>query len=125
VKNMSTALIIEDNPDNLTLITDILELNGFNTVYANTGYRGVEDAVSKHPDFIILDIQLPDIDGYTVLDLIRENDTTKNIPVIAMTSYAMIGDKERLLSSGCDGYIEKPINPINVIDQIRAVIGNL
>jgi len=121
---MSTALIIEDNPDNLTLITDILELNGYSTHHADCGYRGVEDAVKMKPDFIILDIQLPDIDGYQVLNMIRENAKTKNIPVIAMTSYAMIGDKERLLSAGCDGYIEKPINPINVIDQIREVIGN-
>lgn len=117
-------MIIEDNPDNLTLITDILELNGYSTLHADCGYRGVDDAISKQPDFIILDIQLPDIDGYTVLDLIRNNDLTKNIPVIAMTSYAMVGDKERLLSAGCDGYIEKPINPLNVIDQIRDVIGN-
>lgn len=119
---MKTALIIEDNPDNLTLITDILQLNGYRTEYANCGYNGVEDAISKNPDFIILDIQLPDIDGYEVLDLIRKNEKTRKIPVVAMTSYAMAGDKERLLSAGCDGYIEKPINPINVIDQIRAVI---
>lgn len=121
---MSTALIIEDNPDNLTLITDILELNGYSTLHADCGYRGVEDAINKRPDFIILDIQLPDIDGYQVLNLIREHSETTTIPVIAMTSFAMAGDKERLLAAGCDGYIEKPINPINVIDQIRDVIGN-
>lgn len=119
---MKTALIIEDNPDNLTLIRDILELNGYRTEHADCGYKGVEDAKSKKPDFIILDIQLPDIDGYEVLELIKKNNETRNIPVVAMTSYAMAGDKERLLSAGCDGYIEKPISPVNVIDQIREVI---
>lgn len=121
---METALIIEDNPDNMTLICDILELNGYATIYAKTGTQGFEIALEQQPDFIILDIQLPDISGYEVLDKIRDCDKTRSIPVIAMTSYAMAGDRERLLSAGCDGYVEKPIDPALVFDQIRLAIGN-
>ncbi|MGD8639523.1 MAG: response regulator [Gammaproteobacteria bacterium] len=119
---METALIIEDNYDNKILISDILELNGYNTLHADTGLSGFAMAMEKQPDFIILDIQLPDINGYEVLDKIRECDATKSIPVVAMTSYAMAGDREKLLNAGCDGYVEKPIDPALVIDQIRQAI---
>lgn len=116
---MKTALIIEDNLDNMTLICDILDLAGYKTIHAENGLRGIEMAQENNPDFIILDIQLPDINGYEVLDRIRANDKTRSIPVIAMTSFAMAGDKERLLNAGCDGYIEKPIDPDMVIDYIH------
>jgi CheY-like chemotaxis protein len=79
-------------------------------------------AEAHHPDFIILDIQLPDISGYEVLDKIRDCDKTRAIPVIAMTSYAMAGDREKLLSAGCDAYVEKPIDPSQVFEQIRLAI---
>ena len=121
---MKTALIIEDNPDNLILIRDILELKGYATLHAETGMRGIEMATEDQPDFIILDIQLPDISGYEVLDNIRSRDETRAIPVIAMTSYAMAGDREKLLNAGCDAYVEKPIDPTQVFDQIRQAIGD-
>ena len=79
-------------------------------------------ARGERPDFIILDIQLPDIDGTEVLQKIRRSEIGNSIPVIAMTSYAMSGDREKLLSAGCDGYIEKPIDPALVISQIQRVI---
>ncbi len=120
---MEIALVIEDNPDNMTLICDILELNGYKVKKATTGMQGVEMAKTKQPDFIILDIQLPDIDGYMVLDKIRSNFETEKIPVIAMTSYAMAGDRDRLLNAGCDGYVEKPIDPTMVMQQIQQAIG--
>jgi CheY-like chemotaxis protein len=119
---MKTALIIEDNPDNLILIRDILELNGYATLHAETGMRGFEMAEENQPDFIILDIQLPDMSGYEVLDNIRSCNDTRAIPVIAMTSYAMAGDKEKLLKAGCDAYVEKPIDPTQVFEQIRQAI---
>jgi len=121
---MATALIIEDNPDNMILICDILELNGFTTLQAQTGLQGYEMAEILQPDFIVLDIQLPDIDGYKVLDKIRGSNKTQKIPVVAMTSYAMSGDKDRLLKAGCDGYVEKPIDPGMVMEQIQQAIGN-
>ena len=80
-------------------------------------------AAEKQPDFVILDIQLPDINGTEVLKRIRALDMDiANVPIIAMTSYAMSGDREKLLAAGCDGYIEKPIDPMRVIDQIREVL---
>lgn len=119
---MKTALIIEDNIDNMVLITRLLEKSGYLTLKAMTGQEGFEMARAKRPDFIILDIQLPDIDGTQVLQKIRTSEIGNSIPVIAMTSYAMSGDREKLLSAGCDGYIEKPIDPGRVISQIQRVI---
>jgi two-component system, cell cycle response regulator DivK len=120
---MKTALIIEDNPDNMVLITRFLEKFGYQTLQAVTGMEGFEMALQKRPDFIILDIQLPDIEGTEVLRRIRNSEIGNSIPIIAMTSYAMSGDREKLLSSGCDGYIEKPIDPERVISQIRHLTG--
>jgi two-component system cell cycle response regulator DivK len=119
---MKTALIIEDNPDNFVLIRDILELKGYTTLHAETGMQGFQMTTERQPDFVILDIQLPDISGYEVLAKIRQSDQTRAIPVIAMTSYAMAGDSEKLLNAGCNGYIEKPIDPTMVFDQIRQAI---
>jgi two-component system, cell cycle response regulator DivK len=120
---MKIALIIEDNLDNMVLISRLLEKAGFRTIQAMTGAGGFEMALLKRPDFIILDIQLPDMNGMEVLQKIRSSEIGSSIPVIAMTSYAMAGDRERLLSAGCDGYIEKPIDPLRVISQIRTLIG--
>ena len=121
---MTTVLIIEDNPDNMLLISDILEFEGFNLLKAETGLAGFEMAEENQPDFVILDIQLPDIDGYEVLHRIRASENSGAIPVVAMTSYAMAGDKERLLNAGCDGYVEKPIDPGTVMVQIKQAIGD-
>ncbi len=118
---MSRALIIEDNENNMALVTFLLEHHGYTTLRAMTGLEGVERALRDDPDFIILDIQLPDIPGTEVLSRIRAAQR-RHIPVIAMTSFAMSGDRERLLEAGCDGYIEKPIDPMNVVDQIRSVL---
>ncbi len=119
---MKTGLIIEDNEDNMVLICRLLNKYGHKTLEAETGNKGFEMAVKDRPDFIILDIQLPDIDGIEVLKKIRENEICKNIPVIAVTSYAMSGDHEKLIKAGCNGYIEKPINPEIVIDQINKIL---
>ncbi|HOP40683.1 MAG TPA: response regulator [Geobacteraceae bacterium] len=121
---MKTALIIEDNEDNMRLITLLLEKSAYLTLQAFTGMQGYEMALRNKPDFIILDIQLPDMEGTEVLRKIRASEIENRIPVIAMTSYAMSGDRERLLAAGCDGYIEKPIDPERVITQIRGVIGD-
>jgi two-component system cell cycle response regulator DivK len=86
------------------------------------GEAGYQKTVVEQPDFILLDIQLPDIDGTEVLRLLRDNPDTLEIPVIAVTSYAMSGDRQRLLASGCNGYIEKPIDPLRIISQIQTVL---
>ena len=121
---MKTALIIEDNPDNMVLITRLLGKAGYLTIQAVTGMDGFDMALHERPDFIILDIQLPDMDGTEVLARIRGSEIGNSIKVIAMTSYAMSGDREKLLAAGCDGYIEKPIDPARVISQIKSLIGD-
>jgi len=117
-----TVLIVEDNEDNMELICFIMERNGYATLRAIRGEQGVAMALEHLPDFIILDIQLPDIDGLEVAKRIRASKLDGTIPIIAMTSFAMVGDREALLATGCDGYIEKPINAVTVVDQIRAVL---
>ena len=121
---MKTVLVIEDNPDNMLLISDILEANDYSVLQAETGLKGIEMAEENLPDFIILDIQLPDIIGNEVLKRLRNKTETQFIPVVAMTSYAMAGDREKLLAAGCNGYVEKPINPRNVMEQLKQAIGN-
>ncbi|HMP75599.1 MAG TPA: response regulator [Kiritimatiellia bacterium] len=119
---MPRVLVIEDNINNMDLITFILETNGCEVLKAYTGLEGVKRAVDDRPDFILLDIQLPDITGTEVLQLIRREHVCSAIPIIAVTSFAMAGDEERLLAAGCTGYIEKPINPEIVMDQIRRIV---
>jgi len=119
---MTTALIIEDNDDNMALITYILKSGAYDTIAATTGEEGVDLALQHKPDVIILDIQLPGIDGYEVLKRIRASENGGSFSIIAMTSFAMTGDRERLLAAGCNGYIEKPIDPAVVLPQIQAII---
>jgi len=120
---MAKVLIIEDNENNMELISFILEANQEETIRSFNGLTGVELALTQKPDYIILDIQLPDIDGFEVLSRIRASDDGKDIPIIAMTSYAMAGDKEKMLKAGCNGYIEKPIDAERVMSQIYKVLG--
>lgn len=119
---MKTALIIEDNENNMELITFILEANGYITVRAENGLNGLKMAREINPDLIILDIQLPDIDGTIVLEEIRNTAINPLVPVIAMTSFAMAGDREKLMAAGCTGYIEKPIDPDRVVMQIESIL---
>lgn len=120
---MTVALIIEDNENNLELIRFILEQAGYKTRSVMTGLEGVQQVLRFPPDFVILDIQLPDINGLEVLKRIRAHPIGHDIPIIAMTAYAMSGDREKLLAAGCTAYIEKPIDPMQVIGQIQAALG--
>ncbi|RLW55981.1 MAG: two-component system response regulator, partial [gamma proteobacterium symbiont of Stewartia floridana] len=106
---MTTLLVIEDDDNNLTLISRLLELEGFKVCVARTGEAGIELALKARPDAILLDIGLPDMPGTQVLNRLRDSDIGNDVPIIAVTSYAMSGDRERLLQLGCNGYIEKPI----------------
>ena len=108
---MAKILIIEDNEQNLYLETFILQKHGHEVVQATNGELGIALAAQTSPDLILLDIQLPKMDGYSVARELRKNPTLANIPIIAVTSYAMTGDRERILEAGCTTYIEKPINP--------------
>lgn len=120
---MKKVLVIEDNRDNLRLITYALKRSGYHVISAETGEEGVESALREQPFFIIVDINLPGIDGLEVIRRIRASDITMNIPIIAITSFAMVGDRERILGAGSNGYLEKPIDPLKVMDQIHEIIG--
>lgn len=116
---MKTILIIEDNDQNLYLATFILEKNGYKVVAALDGKRGIELAAEIRPALILLDIQLPGLDGYAVAQALRKNPDLAGMPIVAVTSYAMTGDRERALQAGCNGYIEKPINPDTFVAEIE------
>ena len=120
---MKRALVIEDDANNMKLITFILEKSGYGTIKAENGKRGIELAIRERPDFILLDIQLPDMDGLEVLKELRRSEINNEIPIIAITSHAMSGDSERMIEAGCNGYIEKPIDPVTIVNQIRKIIG--
>lgn len=121
---MQRVLIIEDNEDNMKLITFILERHGYRTLRAETGREGIEQVRREKPDLVLLDIQLPDMDGIEVLKAIRCSEADGDLPIIAVTSYAMSGDRQHLMDAGCNGYIEKPINPQTIVDEIRRYAGN-
>jgi two-component system, cell cycle response regulator DivK len=112
-------LIIEDNAQNLYLMRYLLEQNGFGVVAAQDGQRGIEMACASPPLAILLDIQLPLMDGYAVARELRKCDSLKNVPIIAVTSYAMLGDREKALEAGATDYMEKPIDPDTFVDHIR------
>jgi CheY-like chemotaxis protein len=113
------VLVIEDNEQNLYLIRFLLEKNGFNVIEATDGEKGVEMANQTKPDLIVLDIQLPKMDGYAVARELRKNGELAGTSIVAVTSYAMVGDRERVLAAGADGYIEKPIDPDTFIAKIE------
>ena len=112
-------LIIEDNEQNLYLVTFILEKSGYRVFQARSGDEGVRMASVCEPDLILLDIQLPVMDGYTVARELRKIPSLAAIPIIAVTSFAMPGDREQALAAGCTGYIEKPIDPDTFITQVH------
>lgn len=114
-----TILVIEDNEQNLYLMCFLLQKHGFAVVEARDGQEGIQLACQLRPDAILLDIQLPALDGYAVVMELRKNAELKNTPIIAVTSYAMVGDREKALASGATDYIEKPINPDTFVDQLR------
>lgn len=119
---MTKVLIVEDNEQNLYLFTFLLQQNGYEVVQAETGMAGVDMAVSHFPGLILLDIQLPDIDGYETAQRLRQLPALKDVPIIAVTSYAMVGDREKALAAGCTGYIEKPINPATFMAEIETYL---
>ncbi|MCL7412995.1 MAG: response regulator [ANME-2 cluster archaeon] len=116
------VLVVEDNPVNMKLITLVLKKHGHEPLFATCGEEGVEKAASEHPDIILMDILLPDIDGLEATRRIRNIGTMKDTPIIAITSYAMAGDREKILEAGCNGYFEKPINPLTIMDEIEKII---
>jgi two-component system, cell cycle response regulator DivK len=119
---VANILIIEDNEQNLYLESFILEKHGHVVIAAQDGGQGIQLAEQSRPELILLDIQLPVMDGYAVAAELRRNPALARTPIVAVTSYAMAGDKDRILAAGCNGYIEKPINPDTFLSEVLACL---
>jgi two-component system, cell cycle response regulator DivK len=119
---MKSVLLIEDNEQNRYLITFLLERHGYRVVGVEDGARAIAVAQTMVPALILLDIQLPTMDGYTVARALRRNESLRETPIVAVTSYAMPGDREKALEAGCTGYIEKPIDPETFVEEIEGVL---
>ena len=120
---MKKVLVIEDNEDNMRLITYALRRAGYEVIPAGTGEEGVDLAIRETPFIIVIDINLPGIDGIEATRRIRNSKSNGNIPIIAITSYAMYGDSDRILEAGCTAYFEKPINPSTIVKDLHKAIG--
>ena len=116
------CLIIEDNPVNLELMNVVLQAYGFETLSATGGAAGIELARSEQPDLILCNVQMPGIDGFDVVRALEQDARLRAIPVLALTAYAMVGDRERLLAAGFDGYIAKPIDTTTIAATIHAFL---
>ncbi len=117
-----TILVIEDNEQNLYLVTFILEKHGYHVEAAQDGQEGITLATRVRPDLILLDVQLPVMDGYAVARRLRNDPDLKETPIVAVTSYAMPGDRKKAIESGCTGYIEKPINPDTFMTEVEGYL---
>jgi two-component system, cell cycle response regulator DivK len=111
-------LVVEDNPKNLKLVRDVLRFSGYEVIEATSGEDGVRLAASEEPDLILMDLQLPGIDGAEALRRIRAGERTREVPVVAVTAFAMDDDRERAFASGFTGYVEKPISVRRLPQQI-------
>jgi two-component system cell cycle response regulator DivK len=112
-------LVVEDNPKNLKLVRDVLSYSGYEVVEATTGEEGVRLAREVHPDLVLMDLQLPGIDGAEALRRIRSEDATRSMPVVAVTAFAMADDRRHAFDSGFDGYVEKPISVRSLAQQVQ------
>ena|ERR1043165_6659102 len=116
---MARVLIIEDNPANMFLMTYLLKAFGHEPLEASSGVTGLELAQSLAPQLILCDLQIPGIDGYEIAHRLKADATLKSIPLIAVTAYAMVGDREKALAAGFDGYIAKPLDPETFVSEVE------
>ena len=116
---MKTVLVVEDDASNMHLFSYILKEKGYNVLKAGGGLEGVRIAFKEKLDLILIDIRLPDIDGYEAIKRIRASKADRKVPIIALTSFAMVGDEEKALSAGFTGYLTKPIDPATFVQEIE------
>ena len=116
------VLIVEDNEKNLKLVRDVLQFKGYETAEANSAEEGIRLAVTQQPALILMDIQLPEMDGITALKHLRSDPLTNKIPVVALTALAMVEDCQKIMSAGFDGYHTKPINVKELIGLIHGIL---
>ena len=119
-----TILIVEDNELNMKLFHDLLDAYGYQTVQTRNGMEALELARTHHPDLVLMDIQLPEVSGLEVTKWLKDDDELRDIPVIAITAFAMKGDEERIREGGCEAYISKPISVSMFLDTVRQFIGD-
>jgi two-component system, cell cycle response regulator DivK len=113
------VLIVEDNEKNMKLFRDVLQATGYRTLEATTGEEAVALSLSHAPALVLMDVQLPGIDGVEALERLRQNERTASIPVLALTAQAMSGDRKRFLEAGFDGYLAKPVDVGELIETVR------
>jgi CheY-like chemotaxis protein len=118
----ATILVVEDNEKNLKLVRDVLQYAGFDVVAASSAEQGLEIAMERPPDLVLMDLQLPGMDGTAALRQLRDSPRTRSVPVVAVTAFAMKDDRERALRAGFDGYLEKPISVQALPEQVRSFL---
>jgi two-component system, cell cycle response regulator DivK len=114
-----TVMIVEDNELNMKLFNDLLEANGYETVQTRNGIEAIALARAHHPDLILMDIQLPEVSGLEVTKWLKEDENLRDIPIVAITAFAMKGDEERIREGGCEAYLSKPISVVKFLETIR------
>lgn len=119
VKTQKTVLIVEDNELNMKLFNDLLDAHGYRTIQTRDGIEALDLARQHKPDLILMDIQLPEVSGLEVTKWLKDDDTLKHIPVIAVTAFAMKGDEEKIREGGCEAYISKPISVVGFLETVR------
>lgn len=118
-----TVLLVEDNEDNRTVYRTILEHFGYEVIEARNGEDGVRMAREEHPDLILMDISIPVIDGWEATRMLKEDESTSDIPIIALTAHALAADRAKATEVGCDGYLAKPCEPRRVVAEVEKFIG--
>ena len=118
-----SVLIVEDNELNMKLFNDLLVANGYRTIQTRSGFEALELARKHRPNLIVMDIQLPEVSGLEVTRWLKDDDELCQIPIVAVTAFAMKGDEERIRSGGCEAYISKPISVMSFLETIRKFIG--
>jgi two-component system, cell cycle response regulator DivK len=124
MRSVKRILIVEDNHLSLTLLNDFLKVKGYEILKTSEGREAIDLAREKQPDLILMDIRLPDISGFDVTRLLKQDDQTKSIPIIAVTAFATPGDETKALESGCDGYITKPVIIDNLLRTIESFLSS-
>jgi two-component system, cell cycle response regulator DivK len=122
---VARILCVEDNPQNMRLVRKMLNNAGYDVIEASDGMSGLESALSEHPDLILMDVNLPDIDGLEVTARLRQTDEMRAVPIVALTANAMHGDRERCLGAGCTGYIPKPITKSELLNTVAHFLGQI
>ena len=118
-----TVLIVEDNELNMKLFNDLLQAHGLNTIQTRNGLDAIDLARNHMPDLILMDIQLPEVSGLEVTKWLKDDDSVKHIPVIAITAFAMKGDEERIREGGCEAYLSKPISVLKFLETVKSFVG--